>query len=41
MSVGIQFAMMEVLTEQGAEGSAEFFTAFGGTKTGSSTNAFE
>ncbi|MCX6824316.1 MAG: GDSL-type esterase/lipase family protein [candidate division SR1 bacterium] len=41
MSVGIQFAMMETLIEQGADGSAEFFTAFSGTKTASGTSAFE
>ena len=41
MSVGIQFAMIETLTQQWADWSAEFFTAFSGTKTASWTSAFE
>lgn len=41
MSVGIQFAMMETLTQQWATWAAEFFTAFSGTNTESWTSAFE
>ena len=41
MSVGIQFAMMETLTAQWANWSAEFFTAFSWTETNSWTHAFE
>ncbi len=41
MTVGIQFAMMETLVKQWAKWSAEFFTAFSATKSGSATKSFE
>lgn len=41
MSVGIQFSMMETLIKQWANWSAEFFTAFSTTQSGSATQSFE